>query len=116
MTGLTFQPTRAHLIAKGLNHRDQAPAVPRRQQVREISVLPFVLIAAVLFTSNLGIAAHSQGEGERAFLFAAFGAAGMPIFQWSPPRLRPSTAWCIKRPSRPFRNAFAARRGLMLRS
>jgi hypothetical protein len=43
-----------------------------------------VLVAAVLFTANLGIATRSQGESERASLFAAFGAAGMPIFQWLP--------------------------------
>jgi len=85
MTGFTFQPTRAHLIAAGLSRRDQAQTMPWRQPTREISVFPFVVfLAAVLFTTNVWIATHLRVEPERALLFAASGAAGVPIFQWSP--------------------------------
>jgi hypothetical protein len=84
MTEFTLQPTRAYLPWRGFNPRDRASATLGQQPAREISVLPFVLAAAVLFATNVWIATRLQGESERAMLFAAFGAVGAPIFQWSP--------------------------------
>lgn len=80
MSEFSFRLTEAHFPSRP----DQVPATPGRPPVREISVLPFVLVAAVLFATNIWIATRLQGERERAFLFAAIGAAGMPIIQSSP--------------------------------
>lgn len=79
MSEFSFQLTEAHLPSCP----DKVPTTLGQPPAREIYVLPFVLIAAVLFATNIWIATHLQGERERAFLFAAIGAAGMPIFQSS---------------------------------
>jgi hypothetical protein len=88
MTELSFQPNQAHLLPKGFNRRDQAPALSGQRPAREISVVPLVLVAAALFGTNVWIATRWQGQSERATLFAAFGAAGAPVFQWSTPVCR----------------------------
>src|SRR5450631_161818 len=84
MTELTLQPTRAYLPSREFNRGDRAPATLGQQLDREISVLPFVLVAALLFGTNVWIATRLLGESRSTMLFAAFGAAGAPIFQWSP--------------------------------
>ena len=84
MTDFSLQLTEARLPSKEFNRPDQIPAPLGHQSVRAIYVLPFVLVAAVLFATNIWIATHLQGERESAFLFAAIGASGMPIFQSSP--------------------------------
>ena len=84
MSESLFQLTEARFPSNGFDSPDQAPATPWQRPVHKISVLPFVLVAAVLFATNIWIATHLQGEKERAFLFAAIGASGMPIFQSSP--------------------------------
>jgi hypothetical protein len=84
MSEFSFQLTEAHFPSNAFDRPDQAPATLGQQPVRKISVLPFVLVAAVLFAMNIWIATHLQGEREGAFLFAAIGASGMPIFQSSP--------------------------------
>ena len=80
MTEFSFQLTEAHLPSRP----DQVPATREQPRARGIYVLPFVLAAGILFATNIGIATRLQGERERAFLFTAIGAAGMPIFQSSP--------------------------------
>ena len=80
MSEFSFQLTEAHLPSRP----DQVPTTLGQPAAREIYVLPFVLVAAVLFATNIWIATRLLGERERAFLFAAIGTAGMPIFQ-SPP-------------------------------
>jgi hypothetical protein len=84
MSEFSFQLTEAHLPSSRFDRPDQVPAALGQQPVRKVSVLPFVLVAAVLFASNIWIATRLQGERERASLFAAIGASGMPIFQSSP--------------------------------
>jgi hypothetical protein len=84
MTELTIQLTKAHLPSNGFDRADQVQATLEQQPAHKVSVLPFVLVAAILFGANIWIAARLQGERERAFLFAAIGAAGVPIFQSSP--------------------------------
>jgi hypothetical protein len=89
MTELTFQPLRARLVADGVN---------RPKPAGKMLVLPFVLVASVFFTTNLWTAIHFRVETERVLLFAASGAAGVPIFQWSAPAC-----------SRPLRDASSVR-------
>jgi len=84
MTEFVLRPTGAHLPSNGFERRDQPRTTLGRRPVRRISVVPFVLVAAVLFATNIWIATRLQGEKERAFMYAAIGAAGMPIFQSSP--------------------------------
>jgi hypothetical protein len=84
MTELAIQLTEAHLRSKGFDRPDQVPATLEQQPVLEISVLRFVLVATILLGTNIWIATRLQGDRERAFLFAAVGAAGVPIFQSSP--------------------------------
>ena len=91
MTELAFQLTQTHLPSSGFDRPDQAPAMLEQQRARRIFILPFVLVAAVLFATNVWIASRLQGDRERAFLFAAIGAAGVPIFQWSPSVCRIAT-------------------------
>jgi hypothetical protein len=84
MTGFAFRLTYAHLPSRGFDRRGQARAALGQRPDRRISVVPFALVAAVLLAANIWIATRLQGERERAFMFAAIGAAGMPIFQTSP--------------------------------
>ena len=91
MSEFSFQMTAAHFPTNGFDRPGQVRATLRQQPVRTISVLPFVLVAAVLFAANIWIATHLQGERERAFLFAAIGASGMPIFQSLPFACRSTT-------------------------
>ena len=60
----------------------RAPHIP--YLARDISILPFVLAAIGLFAFSLATAIRSQDLGEKTLLFAAFGAAGMPIVHWAP--------------------------------
>jgi len=84
MSEFSFRMTAAHFPTNGFDRPGQVPATLRQKPVRTISVLPFVLVAVVLLTTNIWMATRLQGERERAFLFAAIGASGMPIFQSSP--------------------------------
>jgi hypothetical protein len=84
MSEFSFQLTETNFASNGSDRPDQVPATLGQQPVRKIYVLPFVLVAAVLFATNVWIATLFQGERESTFLFAAIGASGMAIFQSSP--------------------------------
>jgi hypothetical protein len=83
MTALSLEPTRVRFATESLDQRDQARAMRGKRPVRAFSVAPFVFVAAVLFATNVWIATRLQGQSERALLFATFGSAGMPMFQWT---------------------------------
>ena len=80
-------------LRQGSMHRsrkdDRQASLPR---VFDLAPLPFVLVAALLFTANILMATRIRGRSEEAMLFSALGAAGMPMPLWSPQSCRPADA------------------------
>jgi hypothetical protein len=82
MSELTIEPTSLHLASE--DHRDQARTEVARPTASEAAVLPFLLVAVALFAAGVLSATHFRSQSDRVMLFAAFGAAGMPMLYWPP--------------------------------